>query len=133
MFGIWKAYTFGKEIAALQCHRGDIGVILSVAPISILLRGHAKWTIRYFLYGTLPTDSEQQELDRIVAKAGSDARASLSIIPKYNTGRPVNVVDAPHDDGKRFAAHADEKLTAFLELEAVIRAANGKRYTSHRV
>jgi hypothetical protein len=28
----------------------------------------------------------------------------------------------PRDDGKRFVAHADEKLTAFLELETVIRA-----------
>jgi hypothetical protein len=28
--------------------------------------------------------------------------------------------DAHRDDGKRFVAHADEKLTAFLELEAAI-------------
>jgi hypothetical protein len=30
------------------------------------------------------------------------------------------VVDAHRDDGKRFVAHADEKLTAFLELEGAI-------------
>jgi hypothetical protein len=31
--------------------------------------------------------------------------------------------DAHRDDGKRFIVHADEKLTAFLELESVIRTA----------
>jgi hypothetical protein len=30
-------------------------------------------------------------------------------------------VDA-HRNGKRFVAHADEKLTAFVEVEAAIRA-----------
>jgi hypothetical protein len=33
------------------------------------------------------------------------------------------IADAHRDNGKRFVAHADEKLTAFLELESVIRAA----------
>jgi hypothetical protein len=28
------------------------------------------------------------------------------------------VADAHRDDGKRFVVHADEKLTAFVELEA---------------
>jgi hypothetical protein len=37
-------------------------------------------------------------------------------------GRTIWIVDAHRDDGKRFVAHADEKLTAFLELEAAIRA-----------
>jgi len=32
-------------------------------------------------------------------------------------------VDAHRDDGKRFVARADEKLTAFLELESAIRVA----------
>jgi len=32
------------------------------------------------------------------------------------------VADAHRDDGKRFVVHADEKLAAFLELEAAIRA-----------
>jgi hypothetical protein len=33
----------------------------------------------------------------------------------------VFVADAHRDDGKRFVVHADEKLTAFLELEPAIR------------
>jgi hypothetical protein len=31
------------------------------------------------------------------------------------------IADAHRDDGKRFVVRADEKLTAFLELESVIR------------
>jgi hypothetical protein len=33
----------------------------------------------------------------------------------------TSVADA-HRDGKRFVVHADEKLTAFLELESATRA-----------
>jgi hypothetical protein len=32
-------------------------------------------------------------------------------------GRTIWIVDAHRDDGKRFAVHATEKLTAFRELE----------------
>ena len=32
------------------------------------------------------------------------------------------IADAHRDDGKRFVVRADEKLTAFLELESVIRS-----------
>jgi hypothetical protein len=34
---------------------------------------------------------------------------------------PIWIVDA-HRDGKRFGVRADEKLTAFLELESAIKA-----------
>ena len=34
-------------------------------------------------------------------------------------GRTIWIVDAHRGDGKRFIVRADEKLTAFLELEAV--------------
>jgi hypothetical protein len=37
-------------------------------------------------------------------------------------GRTIWVVDAHGADGKRFVVHADEKLTAFLELESATRA-----------
>jgi hypothetical protein len=40
-------------------------------------------------------------------------------------GRTIFVADAHRDDGKRFVVHADEKLTAFLELETVIRVCSG--------
>ena len=35
-------------------------------------------------------------------------------------GRTIWVADAHRDDGKRFIVRADEKLTAFLELESEI-------------
>jgi len=38
-------------------------------------------------------------------------------------GRTIFVADAHRGDGKRYVVRADEKLTAFLELESVIRAA----------
>jgi hypothetical protein len=36
-------------------------------------------------------------------------------------GRTIWIADAHRGDGKRFVVRADEKLTAFLELEAAIR------------
>jgi hypothetical protein len=47
-----------------------------------------------------------------------------------SNGRTIWIADAHRDDGKRFVVHADEKLTAFIELESVIRAGNGDHYTS---
>ena len=38
-----------------------------------------------------------------------------------SNGRTIWIVDAHRGDGKRFVVRADEKLTAFLELEAAIR------------
>jgi hypothetical protein len=35
-------------------------------------------------------------------------------------GRTIWIVDAHRGDGKRFIVHADEKLTAFLELERAV-------------
>jgi hypothetical protein len=35
-------------------------------------------------------------------------------------GRKIWIADAHRDDGKRFIVRADEKLTAFLELEKAI-------------
>ena len=35
-------------------------------------------------------------------------------------GRTIWIADAHRDDGKRFVVRADEKLTAFLELESAI-------------
>jgi hypothetical protein len=37
--------------------------------------------------------------------------------------RTIWIADAHRDDGKRFVVRADEKLTAFVELESAIRAA----------
>jgi hypothetical protein len=34
--------------------------------------------------------------------------------------RTIWIADAHRDDGKRYVVHADEKLTAFLELEMAV-------------
>ena len=47
---------------------------------------------------------------------------SLGYVPAVDSeGRTIWIADAHRDDGKRFVVHADEELTAFLELEAAIR------------
>jgi hypothetical protein len=38
-----------------------------------------------------------------------------------SNGRTIWIADAHRDDGNRFVVHADEKWTAFLELEAATR------------
>jgi len=37
-------------------------------------------------------------------------------------GRTIWIADAHRDDGKRFVVRADEKVSAFLHLEATIRS-----------
>jgi hypothetical protein len=39
-----------------------------------------------------------------------------------SNGQTIWIADAHRGDGKRFVARADEKLTAFVELESAIRA-----------
>ncbi len=39
-----------------------------------------------------------------------------------SNGRTIWIADAHRDNGKRFVVRADEKLTAFLELESATRA-----------
>jgi hypothetical protein len=38
-----------------------------------------------------------------------------------SNGRTIFIADAHRDNGKRFVVQADEKLTAFMELESAIR------------
>jgi hypothetical protein len=40
-----------------------------------------------------------------------------------SNGRTIWIADAHRDDGRRFVVRAEEKLTAFLELESAICAA----------
>jgi hypothetical protein len=53
------------------------------------------------------------------------AQSSLSNISFKTTNAAVGTrhFDAHRDDGKRFVVRADEKLTAFTELESAIRVA----------
>jgi hypothetical protein len=44
-------------------------------------------------------------------------------------GRTIYIADAHRGDGKRFVVRADEKLTAFLELESAVRCQNPNKGT----
>jgi hypothetical protein len=57
----------------------------------------------------------------IIADNLSNARFSWACVSAVDSrGRTIWIVDA-HRGGKRFVVHADEKLTAFMELESAIR------------
>jgi hypothetical protein len=45
-------------------------------------------------------------------------------------GRTIFIADAHRSDGKRYVVRADEKLTAFVELELAIRAVREKALIS---
>jgi len=54
----------------------------------------------------------------IIADDLSKAGWSLGWVSALDVeGRTIWIVDAHRDDGRRFIVRADEKLTAFLELE----------------
>jgi hypothetical protein len=50
----------------------------------------------------------------------SKERISLGLSALDSEGRTIWIVDAHRDDGKRFVVRADEKLTAFMDLESAI-------------
>jgi hypothetical protein len=59
----------------------------------------------------------------IIADRLSKAGWSLGWVSDNDSeGRTIWIVDAHRGDEKRYVTDADEKLTAFLELESVIRA-----------
>jgi hypothetical protein len=53
-----------------------------------------------------------------IAENLSEAGWSLRCVSAVDSeGRTIWIVDAQRDDGRRFVVHADEKLSAFVELE----------------
>jgi hypothetical protein len=68
------------------------------------------------------TESRRVKYWEIIADNLSESGWSWGCVATVDSnGRTIFVADAHRDDGKRFVAHADEKLTAFLELESSIR------------
>jgi hypothetical protein len=62
----------------------------------------------------------------IIADNLHDAGWSLGWVSAVDReGRTIWIADAHRDDGKRFVVHADEMLTAFIELESAIRQGSG--------
>jgi hypothetical protein len=59
----------------------------------------------------------------IIADNLKKAGWSLGYVAAIDSeGRTIWIADAHRGDGKRFVVRADEKLTAFLELESAIRS-----------
>jgi hypothetical protein len=57
----------------------------------------------------------------IIADKFSKAGWSWGCVSAIDSNRrTIWIADAHRDDGKRFVVRADEKLTAFMELESVI-------------
>jgi len=44
----------------------------------------------------------------------------LGLRVSFGEGRTISIADAHRDDGKRFVVRADDKLSAFLELERAV-------------
>jgi hypothetical protein len=60
-------------------------------------------------------------LGKIVAYNLKKVGWSLGYVSAIDSNwRTIWIADAHRDDGKRFIVHADDKLTAFLELERAI-------------
>jgi hypothetical protein len=64
------------------------------------------------------TGSDSMKDWEIIADNLSKAGFTLGCVSMINSsGQTIFVADAHRDDGKRFIVHADDKLTAFAELE----------------
>ena len=63
-----------------------------------------------------------QRIWEIISDNLTKAGWSLGCVSAIDSnGRTVWIAGAHRDDGKRFVARADEKLTAFVELESTTR------------
>lgn len=61
------AWIFGKEYSAIVAGTPkDVVRIMAVLPFTLLFRQHARWKVKYFLYGTLPSENEKQQLNSLV-------------------------------------------------------------------
>src|SRR5213592_1003553 len=83
----------------------------------------ARWTVKAAArpgkIWRLPAGSSSSHHLSGSGPPASASRHSMSALDC--NGRTIFVADAHRSDGKRFVVRADEKLTAFLELEAPIR------------
>ena len=65
---------------------------------------------------------------RLLSSQSPDKRSHGRIVPNCSgfrkrnhvCGRTIWIADAHRDEGQRFIVHADDELTAFLELERAV-------------
>jgi len=81
----------------------------------------------HIILSLLCGEQKRQNLPRvkyweIIADNLSKAGWSWGCVSAIDSnGRTIFIADAHRGDGKRFVVRADEKLTAFVELESTIR------------
>jgi hypothetical protein len=64
----------------------------------------------------------------------TDSASEIRSTPRLSRrGRTIFVADTHRGEGKRFVVRADEKLTAFLELDSAIRARQSAQRIAERV
>jgi hypothetical protein len=74
------------------------------------------------LDGRKPQDRINVKYWEIIADKLSKAGWSWGCVSAIDSnGRTIWIADTHRDDGKRFVVHAEEKVTAFLELQRVTR------------
>ena len=62
-------WLFGKEYASVVSgNPKELALIMAVGPISFLIRADAMWSVKYFLYGTSPSDEEREQIKAIADK-----------------------------------------------------------------
>ena len=73
----------------------------------------------------IPTAEQSGLLEQTCAASGQQSLKPVGawgwVSAIDSNGRTIWIADAHRDDGKRFVVRADEKLTAFLELESAVR------------
>jgi hypothetical protein len=94
-------------------HLATTGAITDMT-IALAAKIRSVWPIRSRAFGSLVRGKKGKSVhDENCAKAGAFRKRN------HACGRTIWIVDA-HGYGKRFIVRADEKLTAFLELERAV-------------
>jgi hypothetical protein len=109
----------GGEVAAAVLQRNAMAASMSVAA-RVIASGYIIFVIA--VCRAKEAESRRVKYCEIIADSLSKSGWSWSCVSSVDSnGRTIFVADAHRDDGKRFVVRADEKLTAFVELESAIR------------
>jgi hypothetical protein len=104
--------TQPKNLQPAQSPRSRVSITVRIRTVPCWLRDACSHQERF---------SQEQEWGTSKHKA--------TFFAAFRGGRTIWIADAHRDDGKRFVVHADEVLTAFLELESQIAV---KRWPSRK-
>ena len=100
----------------------NLATITATSNFILFHAGHRKLGMSNRNRDNLLVGEPRKRVQEIIADNLSKAGWSLGWVSALDSkGRTIFVADAHRGDGKRVVAHADEKLTAFVKLESVIR------------